>query len=349
MTIVVGGFTRIIVVGDFGLNNLSKKVIKMQENNRENTIVESENGKYLTLDDSGLIDDFLSGKSKETVRAYEEDLRGFGDWFGNNAEDAIRQLLNCGPGKANQVVVKYKNNLTERGLSPATVNRRLAALRSIVALAKKFGLVSWTLDVDNVKHENYRNTAGPGESGYRKMLQAAKDRQDRKGIRDIAILRLLHDLGLRRGEIVNLDMKHVDLESGKISVLGKGKKQRQELDLPDSTLQTLINWIKVRGNQPGPLFVTLHHGYQDELKRITGCGIGYICRQYGRETGVKNCNPHALRHTAITKALDKTNGNVRAVQRFSRHAKLDTLMIYDDNRKNLAKEVADLVADDSGE
>ena len=50
--------------------------------------------------------------------------------------------------------------------------------------------------------------------------------------------------------------------------------------------------------------------------------------------------PHGLRHAAITEALDLTKGNVRAVQRFSRHRDLRTLTIYDDNRQDLAGEIA---------
>jgi integrase/recombinase XerC len=53
--------------------------------------------------------------------------------------------------------------------------------------------------------------------------------------------------------------------------------------------------------------------------------------------------PHGLRHAAITAALDKTNGNTRMVQRFSRHKKLETLGLYDDNRQDLGGEVARLV------
>jgi integrase len=50
--------------------------------------------------------------------------------------------------------------------------------------------------------------------------------------------------------------------------------------------------------------------------------------------------PHGLRHTAITAALDETNGNVRAAREFSGHASIEVLMRYDDNRKDIDGEVA---------
>jgi integrase/recombinase XerC len=56
-------------------------------------------------------------------------------------------------------------------------------------------------------------------------------------------------------------------------------------------------------------------------------------------------SPHRVRHSSITAALEVSGGNVRKVQRLSRHAKLDTLMIYNDNRQNLQGEISGLLAD----
>ena len=58
--------------------------------------------------------------------------------------------------------------------------------------------------------------------------------------------------------------------------------------------------------------------------------------------------PHGLRHTAVTTALDATNGDVRSVRRFSRHADIGTVLIYDDERKDEGGRIADLVASTIG-
>jgi integrase/recombinase XerC len=63
----------------------------------------------------------------------------------------------------------------------------------------------------------------------------------------------------------------------------------------------------------------------------------------GQKVGLKVW-PHAPRRSGITAALDETNGDVRRVQRFSRHRKLDRLLIYDDARRDDAGAVAGLVA-----
>jgi len=68
-----------------------------------------------------------------------------------------------------------------------------------------------------------------------------------------------------------------------------------------------------------------------------------MVRDLGRKIGLKVW-PHGLRHAAITEALDLTGGNVRAVQRFSRHRDVRILERYDDNRRDLGGEVAKQVA-----
>ena len=50
--------------------------------------------------------------------------------------------------------------------------------------------------------------------------------------------------------------------------------------------------------------------------------------------------PHGLRHTAITEALEVSGGNLRAAARFSRHQRLETILIYDDNRTDVAGQLA---------
>lgn len=59
-------------------------------------------------------------------------------------------------------------------------------------------------------------------------------------------------------------------------------------------------------------------------------------QKYAKLAGIdKIISPHRIRHSAITESLNLTNGDVRKVQKLSRHKKLDTLMIYDDNRNSL--------------
>jgi integrase/recombinase XerC len=78
--------------------------------------------------------------------------------------------------------------------------------------------------------------------------------------------------------------------------------------------------------------------------RLTGAGLYAMLKNLGASVGLV-VRPHGLRHSAITAALDATGGDVRRVQRFSRHRDLRVLTVYDDARRDMAGEVANLVAE----
>ena len=170
-------------------------------------------------------------------------------------------------------------------------------------------------------------------------------RQDAKAMRDRAILRLLYDLGLRRAEVAHLDREDVDLEAGRLDVLGKGRREKDTLTLPEPTRATLRHWLEVRGDAAGPLF----HNFDRAGKgsgRLSPRAINYLVTGLGRKVGVK-VTPHGLRHTAITEAVKSAQANgigLEEVRDFSRHADVKTLMIYRDRERNVQGQLAAMVA-----
>ncbi len=291
-----------------------------------------------------LLGAFLSGRSPRTLRAYALDLADFARWSGvASAAAAARLLLAAGQGGANGTALSYRAALLARGLSAATVNRRLAALRSLVKVARLLGLVTWQLDVEGVASEPLRDTRGPGTAGVRALLAELGRRPPGPARRrDVALVRLLFDLGLRRAEAAGLDLADLDLDAGCAWVKGKGRSGRVRLTLPGPTRAALSAWLAGRGSAPGPLFVALDRGHRGH--RLTGQAVYAIVRGLGEGAGVR-ARPHGLRHAAITAALDATNGDVRAVQKFSRHKDVRVLQRYDDNRQDLAGGVASRIAD----
>ena len=292
-----------------------------------------------------LVAAFFAGRNPRTLEAYRQDLADFRVFLGaEDVAEAVEILLARGNGAANSLALAYRSHLVERGLQAATVNRRLAAVRSLVKLARTVGLVSWALDVGNLRSENYRDTRGPGRQGFRRLLDELEARTDPKGVRDRCMLRFLYDLALRRAEVCSLDLEHVDLEAGRIAIMGKGRSQREWLSLPVATSAVLAAWVAVRGDGPGPLFVNFDRAGKGN--RLTGTGLYLLVRSLGEKAGIK-VRPHGLRHAGITAALDLTNGNLRTVQRFSRHRDVRVLSRYDDNRADLGGDVAKLVAADA--
>ncbi len=288
---------------------------------------------------------FYASLSANTLDAYRRDLADFATHLGAvDVEAAARRLLAGSLGDANALALAYRSAMVEAGRSPATINRRLSAVRSLVALARTLGLIGWALEIRNVRSEAYRDTRGPQTTGIEALLAAARRQEERKAARDVAMVRLMFDLALRRGEVVELDLADIDVAGRRAWVLGKGRREKVPLTLPDQTLAATVSWISVRGAEPGPLFTNLDcTGKGAADRRLSGQGLWTVIRALGRAAGIE-VRPHGLRHASITAALDLTRGDVRAVQKHSRHSSVAVLMRYDDNRADMAGTVAAMVA-----
>jgi len=287
-----------------------------------------------------LVRDFLAGRNERTRRAYARDLEDFRAFIGaDKVDNAVHHLLAHGAGHGNATALRYRNHLTDRGLAPATVGRRLASLRSITKLARTLGLVSWAIEIKGPRNQVLRDTTGPGLAGVRGML-AATTGDSPKARRDRALLRILHDLGLRRAEAASLDLAH--LEGDSILVLRKGKTQRKPLTLPPETRAALDEWITVRGYEPGPLFLSLDN--RSRGHRLTVDGIHFIVKTIGKRASLRKVSPHGLRHSSVTTGLNLSGGDVRAVAKFADHASTQTTLRYDDNRQDLAGRIAKQIA-----
>ena len=309
--------------------------------------------RFLGIDENvDLLGAFLAGRRPTTLRAYAKDLRDFAAHLGlDDAAAAVKTLISGTAGRANAVALGYKAHLTGRGLAPATVARRLAALRSLVKLARTLGLVAWAVDVPSPRAEAYRDTRGPGLEGWKALLaRAGAGASTPKGKRDLALVRLMHDLGLRRGEVVALDLADVDLAANALAVVGKGKSEKALVTLNAPTAAALAGWIASRGDWDGPLFVRLDRAAgPGRPTRLDAGNAARASKAIGLAAGVgRGANPHGLRHQGITRALDLAGGDVRRVRKFSRHAKLETLLRYDDNRRDEAGAIAKLLGEDSG-
>lgn len=279
-----------------------------------------------------LLRSFLDGRKESTFRTYRQGLKAFASFLkAKSVEEASAKLLSQKHGDANKMALDFRNWLIKQERSAATVNNRLAALRSLVDLARTFGVVAWSLEVKNVREEKYRDTSGPGFARILAKIRELSARpEDPKAARDAAIVALMGFMGLRRGEVVRLDMN--DLEGERLHILGKGKTDEEPVTVPPEVQSILAAWIRHRGAHDGPIFV---HFRQAELKaRLSDRSVGRITN--GLDLG----HAHGLRHSSITKALDENKGDVRKVARFSRHKNIQTLLKYDDNRRDLGGEVS---------
>lgn len=286
--------------------------------------------------------EFFARRSPHTRRAYARDWTSFALFLGAaSVGEAINRFVSMSAVEAHLTVKHYGDYLSERNLSVATRNRHLASLKSLTKLARQLGLISWRIELEAEAHEFRRDTAGPTHEQYLRLLWGAELQTNRKqAARDVALLRLLHDLALRSGEVVELELAHVDLPGRSISIRGKGRRERQTLTMPSATAEGLARWIAARGDAPGPLFQSLRG------KELNGYTLREIILRLSRLAGLRAFSTHALRHAGITRALSVTGGDTPRVLRFSRHKAVSTLLGYDDRQRQWALDVAELVAEE---
>ena len=307
------------------------------------------------IDAGDLMTYWLSGRSPHTVRAYKTALASFLLFLDPLAKpgdlSGLRVFLEGGHATANAAALSWRSAMIEDvkadKIRPQTLNLRLAALRSVVKLARLVGLVNWTVDVSGVKARTLKDTRGPGVKKLQAVMKAAKKQGDKvKAARDVALLRLMFDCGLRRAEIVSLDVADVDLAGGVVLIRGKGRLEKETRPLSPAGVEAVRKYLAKRGNpaQAAPLFLGLSPT-ANENGRLTGAGLYYIIGSLARRAGVGHIRPHGIRHTAITALLDANDGNLRDTQAFSRHAKPETVMVYDDTRQEAVRESTRMLSD----
>jgi integrase/recombinase XerC len=308
--------------------------------------------------------DFLSLKiSANTQRAYAKAIEDFYRRVYDKAvsPESIAKFLILPSSEALFQVLNYRRMLIEAKLAPSTINVRLSALKSLVDYARKMGECAFSLnDVPGLKTENYRDTTGIDAEAFKGVIKLA-DVNTVSGARDYAILRLLWDNALRRGEVCSLDVGDFSASERKLMILGKGKISKISIDLSSGATAAISHWLELRRatvlanatmvgssrergryNDDDPMFISLSRNQPGH--RLGGSAIYAIVRQYCQEQEIeKMMSPHRIRHSAITAHLNTSEGNIRAAQALSRHADIKTLSLYDDNRHQHQKGATDLL------
>jgi len=158
-------------------------------------------------------------------------------------------------------------------------------------------------------------------------------------IRDLAIIRLMLDTGLRSKEVREIKVKSINWTTGSLKVRGKGQKDRI-VWIPESDRALLQQWLKVRPPSSNLLFTDLAG-----KKPLCGRWLRKLIKRVAEKAGLeKNIHLHTLRHTFATDLLRKTK-NLRLVQRALGHSNIATTTIYthitDEELETAMKELRD--------
>jgi len=252
------------------------------------------------------IDRFLASPAlaESTRRAYASDLRGFGGWLDHRGTPVDEVDV--------RVLVEYASELgrARNGLAPATIARKLAAVRSFLRFTLGAARVP---DASLSPRRPQRLPEAPKQAEIESILESI-DGSGPLGLRNRALVELVYSAGLRSAEAVGLDLGDVDFEQEHVRVRGKGGKERV---VPLGEEASHLVAVYLRDARP-----QLAAGANDSLFLSTR----------GRRLDTSTLrrllpHPHRLRHSFATHLLEG-GADLRTIQELLGHSSLSTTQVY---------------------
>ena len=259
------------------------------------------------------------GAARNTLSAYRRDLADFLAFL----ERQRRPLRDA----AADDVVTWIEHLRRRGLRPASVARRVSAVRGLYRHLVREGAAAG----DPTEHVEVPRGGRPLPRTLSRdaatALVEAPDVTGQRGVRDRALLELLYATGMRASECLDLRLDDLNLTAGYVVCTGKGRKQRL-VPVGAEASAWVTRYLRevrprfTRARDAGRLFVNPRGG---PLSRQS---LWAIVRRAAAAAGVrKRVSPHTLRHSFATHLLEG-GADLRSVQVMLGHADIGTTQIY---------------------
>jgi len=224
-----------------------------------------------------------------------------------------------------------------------TANKVLAALRGVLEEAWRLGLIPAeeyrrASDLKAIRGKSLPKGRALTEQELSLLFGHCQNDSKLSGSRDGAMLALLYYCGLRRSELVALDLLNYQHSSNKLEIRsGKGNKDRI-VYLNQIAEGKLAFWLQIRGNSNGPLFLRIDKVGKLIWQRLTDQAVMSILAKRAVDAGVSTFSPHDLRRTFISDLLD-SGVDISTVQQLAGHSNVSTTARYD-RRGEVAKKKA---------
>ena len=269
--------------------------------------------------------------SAKTVLSYETDLRQF--------EQFLVGDFDCPPQQANYGLVRsWIISLVEDGLSNASINRKIACLRSFYKYLRKQELVAIDpMQKIKILKAPKRIPHFVKEEDANLMLDNVVFENNHEGLRDQLMLELFYGTGMRLSELINLKENRVNLKDRTLKVLGKRNKERV-IPFTAYLAKLIERYVKTRNlevakHDHGLLFVT------NKGEALYPVLVNRIVKKYLKAfTSVEKRSPHVLRHSYATHLLNK-GAEINAVKDLLGHSSLAATQVYTHNSMEKLKKV----------
>lgn len=263
------------------------------------------------------------GQSPRTSEEYARDIELFGEFL-EPGHPKTAPFFNIGATTTSDVRRFVMELMGPRKYTPASVRRKIAALRSYFALQKREGRRSDNpaADVPPPKAAK-RLPHVMSEPEVTKLLRTRiAGKTDFQRLRDTAIMEVLYASGIRRAELVGLNISDVDLERRLMRVIGKGNKQRTVF-INQASADAIRTYLGVRPRTPDEaLFLSRRK------TRLSHRQAWVIFRQFADVSGItQHVTPHVMRHSFATHLLEN-GADIMTIKELLGHESLSTTQIY---------------------
>jgi integrase/recombinase XerD len=263
------------------------------------------------------------GQSPRTSEEYARDIELFGEFLepGHPKDAPFFRLKDATISDVRRFVMEL---MGPRKYAAASVRRKIAALRSYFGLQKREGrrADNPAQDVPPPKAAK-RLPHVMSEPEVAKLLRTRiAGKTDFQRLRDIAMMELLYASGIRRAELVGLNLSDVDLERRIMRVIGKGNKQRTVF-INQASADAIAAYLGVRPRTPDEaLFVS------KRKTRLSHRQAWVVFRQFAALSGLaKHVTPHVMRHSFATHLLEN-GADLMTIKELLGHESLSTTQIY---------------------
>jgi integrase len=233
---------------------------------------------------------------------------------------------------------------------PATVNKMLAAVKGVLRACWRLGQMTAeeyhrTADLPAVRGSTLPKGRALTLGELRALFVACAEDPSATGRRDAAMLAVLYGAGVRRAELVALNVNDYDGKSGALSVrAGKGRKERV-VYATNGARAALQVWLAIRGEPEvthDALFVRIRKGNVLTTARLTDQAVYYVLANRLVQAGVQNTSPHDLRRTFISTLWD-AGVDGATIQQLAGHASITTTARYDRRDEVAKKRAAEMI------
>lgn len=244
-----------------------------------------------------------------------------------------------------QHVAALRARLVER-YAPAAVNKSLSAVRGTLKAAWRLGLMGTddylrAVDVPNVKGSRLPASRALDAGEIRALFTACQADTSAAGSRDAAAFALLFGAGLRRSEAVAVQVADYEAETGTLTVIGKGNKQRA-VHCTNGGADAIADWMEIRGTEPGPMLAPVSQAGQVAARGMTAQALMMRLKTRAKQAGIRECSPHDLRRTFVSELLD-AGADLSSVQRLAGHASIQTTARYDRRPEAAKRRAASMI------